>query len=88
MIWKMLQVLQNIFQFRYSPFKMDKGWCFCFKSIRKYSIFNFIDSEKYKMIIKDGSIYIKQGRKILDDVDYDYDSIYLNEDIKANFYEK
>lgn len=53
-----------------------------------FSIFNFVDSEKYKMIVKDGSIYIKHGRKIVDDVDYDYDSIYLNNDIKANFYEK
>jgi len=53
-----------------------------------YSIFNFTDSEKYKMVIKDGSVYLKRGRKIINKVEYDYDSIYLNNDIKANFFEK
>jgi hypothetical protein len=52
-----------------------------------YSIFNFIDNNQYKLLIKDGNIFMSHKNTLLE-VDYDYDSIYIQDNINVNFYEK
>lgn len=52
-----------------------------------YAIINLLDNNKNKIIVKNGNMYIK-NKKWIEKIENDYDSIYLQDDVKVNFYER
>jgi len=49
-----------------------------------YSIINVIDVSGDKIIVKNGSLFLKKNNK---KIEYDFDTLVLTENIKANIYE-